>query len=137
METQFRNDGRAVLGKGQYEIRQEFQHLAVNDQQWSKLTKEGRMRKLETYMKSSMAPAAETTSDVLLLPVTASICGVNTVPMSTLTAMFDKANHLLQMSNNVVPKPSASDDWLIVAGHGNAIHIVKPGKGASLRCDRA
>ena len=116
METQFRNDGSAVLGKGQYEIRQEFQHLAVNDQQWSKLTKEGRMRKLETYMKSSMAPAAETTSDVLLLPVTASICGANTVPMSILTAKFDKANHLLQMSNNVVPKPSASDGWLIVAG---------------------
>ena len=54
METQLRNDGRAVLGKGQYEIRKEFQHLAVNDQQWSKLRKEGRMRKLETHMKSSM-----------------------------------------------------------------------------------
>lgn len=138
------------FGKGQYEIRQEFQHLAVNDQQWSKLTKEGRMRKLETYLKSSTSdkqklptesaaddPAAESTSDVLLSPVTASTCGITTVPMPILTAMFDKANHLLQMSSNVVSKPGASDGSFIVAGHGSTIHIVTPGKGASLRCDRA
>ena len=82
-------------------------------------------------------PAVEMTSDVLLLPVTASTCGITTVPMPILTAMFDKANHFLQMSSNVVPKPGASDGSFIVAGHGNTIHIVTPGKGASLRCDRA
>ncbi len=148
VETQFRNEDRAVFGKGQYEIRPEFQHLAVNDLQWSKLTK-GRMRKLETYLKSSMAdkrklpiesagdcPTAESASDVMLLPVTASTCGVTSVPLPILTAMFDKANHLVQVTSNVVPKPGASDGSFIVAGHGNTIHTVTPGKGGSLKCDR-
>ncbi len=51
--------------------------------------------------------------------------------------MFDKANHLVQVTSNVVPKPGASDGSFIVAGHGNTIHTITPGKGGSLKCDRA
>ena len=111
VETQFRNEDRAVFGKGQFKIRPEFQHLAVSDQQWSKLTKEGRMKKLQTYLKSGMAEKRElsveaagdvralgSASEVMLLPVTASSCGITSVPSPILTAMFDKANHLLQVS---------------------------------------
>ena len=39
------------------------------------------------------APTAKLVSDVALLPLTASNCGVTTVPLPILTAMFDKANH--------------------------------------------
>ena len=150
VETQFRNEDRAVFGKGQFKIRPEFQHLAVSDQQWSKLTKEGRMKKLQTYLKSGMAEKRElsvetagdvralgSASEVMLLPVTASSCGITSVPSPILTAMFDKANHLLQVSSNVVPKPGATDGSFIVAGYGNTIHVVTPGKGGSLKCDRA
>ena len=73
-------------------------------------------------------------SEVMLLAVTASSCGITSVPSPILTAMFDKANHLLQVSSNVVPKP---DGLFIVAGYGNTIHVVTPGIGGSLKCDRA
>ena len=35
------------------------------------------------------------------------------------------------------PKPGATDGSFIVAGYGNTIHVVTPGKGGSLKCDRA
>ena len=73
----------------------------------------------------------------MLLPVTASSCGITSVPSPILTVMFDKANHLLQVSSNVVPKPGATDGSFIVAGYGNTIHVVTPGKEGSLKCDRA
>jgi hypothetical protein len=147
IETQFRNEDRAVFGKGPCEIRPEFQHLAVNDQQWSKLGSEEKMRKLSKYLESGMGEKrllekrdaatkeSASASVAMLLPVTASTSGVTTVPKPILGAMFDKANRLLQASNHVVPKPGASDGSFIVAGHGNTFHVVTPGKGSSLKCD--
>ena len=147
IETQFRNEDRAVFGKGPYEIRPEFQHLGVNDQQWSKLGSEEKMRKLSKYLESGMGEKrllekrdtvtkeSASASVAMLLPVTASTSGVTTVPKPILGAMFDKANRLLQASNHVVPKPGPSDGSFIVAGHGNTFHVVTPGKGSSLKCD--
>ena len=72
----------------------------------------------------------------MLLLITASDSGVTTVPMPILSAMFEKANRLLQTPSNVIPKPGASNGSFIVVGHGNTIHSVTPGKGGCLKCDR-
>ena len=151
IETQYRNEDRAVFGKGPYEVRPEFQHLAVDDRKWSQMTHEQRMAKLNTYRKSDMKdkktlPSEESGSGkqstqsavslAALLPVTASGCGVTTVPMPILRAMFEKANRLLNTPDHVIPKPGATDGSFIVAGHGNQVHCVTPGKGGCLKCDR-
>ena len=80
---------------------------------------------------------SESLSVDMLLPVTTSTSGVTTVPMPILSAMFDKANRLLQASSHMVPKPGASDGSFIVAGHANTFHVVTPGKGSSLKCDKS
>ena len=109
------------------------------------------MAKLNTHRKSDMKgkktlPSKEIGSSkrstqsavslAALLPVTASGCGVTTVPMPILRAMFEKANRLLNTPDHVIPKPGATNGSFIVAGHGNQVHCVTPGKGGCLKCDR-
>jgi hypothetical protein len=40
IERQYRDEYRAVFGKGPYEVRPEFQHLIVDDKTWSKMSHE-------------------------------------------------------------------------------------------------
>ena len=71
------------------------------------------------------------------LPITALESGITTIPIPILETMFDKANRLLELPENIIPKPGATDGSYIVPGHSNTIHIVTPGKGGSLKCDRS
>ena len=43
VDTQYRNEALAIFGKGPYEIRPEFQHLAVDDDQWSELSNKAKI----------------------------------------------------------------------------------------------
>ncbi len=50
--------------------------------------------------------------------------------------MFDRASQLLRKCDNVIPKPGATDGSFVVAVHNNTIHVITPGKGGCLKCDR-
>ncbi|CAB3978995.1 Hypothetical predicted protein [Paramuricea clavata] len=50
----YQNEDRAVFGKGPYEVRPEFQHLAVDEKQWGSLSHEERKSRLEKYVNSGM-----------------------------------------------------------------------------------
>jgi hypothetical protein len=86
----------------------------------------------ETEM-STITQAASSSANQL--PLSAAECGITTIPIAILDAMFDKAKKLLNSPANVIPKPGATDGSFIV--HSNNIHIVTPGKGGSLKCDRS
>jgi hypothetical protein len=148
VETQYRNEDRAVFYKGPYEVRPEFQHLAVNENQWSKLSPEEKVSKLEKYVKSGMECKKELLSEnpkgsrrsspsSPVISVTAASSGISNIPSSILATMFEKANDLVSAPNNVIQKPGATDGSYVVAGYGNMIHCVTPGKGGSLKCDRS
>ena len=47
INTQFRNEDRAVSGKGPYRLRKGFQRYLVDDFQWGQLTAQQRLRKDE------------------------------------------------------------------------------------------
>ena len=38
IKTQYRNEDRAVFGKGPYRLRKGFEHFLVNDLKWSSMT---------------------------------------------------------------------------------------------------
>ena len=115
IETQYRNEDRAVFAKGPYEIRPEFQHLAVNENEWSKLSAEEKIIKLEKYVQSGMESkkvlSKETPKSVKsspsppVLSFTANSAGISNIALSVLATMFDKANDLVCAPNNVLPKP--------------------------------
>ena len=140
IETQYRNEYRAVFGKGPYGLRKGFEHFLVNDLKWSSMTAVQRLNKVKEFQKAGMrsqkdyvtitAPAAQQCS---ALSVTAMNSGITKVPIVILATMFEKANELLLHENIIVKKPEGS---YIVSGHTNQIYCVTPGKGGSFKCDR-
>lgn len=145
IETQFRNEDRAVFSKGPYKVNKQFQHLVVDDRQWAEMTHNQRLRKLSLYQKSNMndkkdplhIDSEQKSISGDDLSVTIAECGITTIPMPILETMFSKARSLVFTPGHVVPKPGATDDSFIVAGTTNKIHSVTPGKGGSLSCDRS
>ena len=81
--------------------------------------------------------SVETAGDVCASSRNSIIMWYHLSPIANLSSNVEKANHVLQVSNNVVPKPGVTDGLFIVAGYGNTIHVVTPGKRRSLKCDRA
>ena len=149
VETQQRNEDRAVYGKGQYRLREEFRHLGVDDYQRSKLTPLQLKKKLASYLNAGMEEKKDVTAEPVnenqnvetrsLSDFEAAVRSANilNVPPSIIDGMILKATNLLGTPGNVIPKPGATDESYIVAGTANKVHSVKPGKGGSWTCDRA
>ena len=57
--------------------------------------------------------------------------------MTVLKSFYHQAHILLSTTGLVIPMPGATDGSYIVAGVSNSIHIVFPGKGSALHCDKA
>lgn len=145
IETQQRNEDRAVFGKGPFQIREGFKHLVVDDIMWAQLTHEQRMRKLSTFLKAEIDDRKDPIQDPIetapidtspSLTIDAKSSGITTIPAAILEAMFQKAANLSATPGKIIPKPGATDGSFIVAGVCNKIHVVTPGKGGSLVCDR-
>ena len=54
INTQFRNEDRAVFGKGPYRLRKVFERYSVDDFQWGQLTAQQRLRKVGVFKKATM-----------------------------------------------------------------------------------
>ena len=140
------NENRAVFGKGPYKVRKGFSHLVVDDIMWGQLSHDQRKRKLSLFLNAGIGDKKDPIEDLVSATVTPTSApsaainavnsGITTVPIAILEAMFEKATKLLASPGNVIPKPGATDGSFIVAGVCNKIHVVKPGKGGSLVCDR-
>lgn len=146
VETQQRNEERAVFGMGPYRLRKEFQHLGVSDQQRTQLTAVQTKKKVASYLSAGMNEMKDALScDLVIVDEETRIssnfervvrnANIINVPPPILDGMIRKANNLLSSPQNVVPTPGASDGSYIVAGSSNKFHLVKPGKGGSWTCD--
>ena len=79
IETQCRDEDRAVFRKGPYRLRKGFEHFLVNDLKWSKMTAVQRLNKVKELKKAykrsrkdyvtitAPAPQFSALSDILLL----------------------------------------------------------------------
>ena len=79
IETQYRDEDRAVFRKGPYRLRKGFEHFLVNDLKWSKMTAVQRLNKVKELKKAykrsrkdyvtitAPAPQFSALSDILLL----------------------------------------------------------------------
>ena len=147
VETQQRNEDRAVFGKGQYRLREEFQHLSVHDHHRSQLSHLQMKKKLSSYLKAGMKEKknvmAEVPEDeneekrsVSEFEMAVRTLNILNVPGPILDGMISKAGDLLSTPANVIQTPGATDGSYVVAGSANKIHSVKPGRGGSWTCDR-
>ena len=143
INTQFRNEDRAVFGKGPYRLRKVFERYSVDDFQWGQLTAQQRLRKVDVFKKATMNDKEEFVEEYASqcsskqgLSLSAKDCKIDKGPLSILEVMFEKAASLIQTDGLVIPKPGSSDGSYVVAGTCNRIFCVTPGKGGSFKCDR-
>ncbi len=148
INNQFRNEERAVFGKGPYKVRPEFSHLIPNELKWVKMTPTQRMKVIQKFLETGMEgltledlpgnPKSEeqNAEPATRIPLSAKNSGIKTIPFPILESMFQKAEQLLAIPGYVIPQPASTTGSYIVAGNGNKIHIVTPGKGGSWSCDR-
>ena len=146
IETQQRNEERAVFGMSPYRVRKEFSHLTVDNVQRSRLNHAQFSKKLLDFKKAGMnnmqeivptqaEPGEEPSAARISIPAEES--GIKSIPLPILESLFERASNLLGDPGNVMPKPGAVDGSFIVAGTCNKIHNVRPGKGGSMSCDRS
>ena len=143
IETQYRNENRAVFGKSPYRLRKGFEHFLVNNLKWSSMTVVQRLNKVKEFQKADMRLpkdyfiiTALTASQCSTLSVTAMESGNTKIPIVILATMFEKVNKLLWHEDLIVRKPDTDERSNIVARHTNQIYCVKAGKGGSFKCVR-
>ena len=146
IQTQQRNEERAVFGKGPYRVRKEFEHLTVDDAKRSRLNHQQLVKKVIEFKKASMndmrdvlyiAEPETQESTEFSLNMTAKESGITIIPETILESIFERASNLIATPGHVVPKPGAEDGSFIIAGTCSKIHFVTPGKDGSLSCDRS
>ena len=114
IETQYRNEDRAVFGKSPYRLRKGLEHFLVNDLKWSSITAVQRLNKVKELQKADMrsrkdyvtitAPAAPQCGAI---SVTAMESGINKMPI-VIFATFEKGNELLRHENTGLVSSGAS-----------------------------
>lgn len=146
IETQQRNEDRAVFGKGMYQVRPGFKHFTIDEMERSRLSHAQITKKLLEFKNATMNGKRDVTNSDQTnceeerrkssMSISAKASGISTVPLSIIEAMFEKASNLLASDGNVIPKLGANSGSYIIAGSSNKVHSVTPGKGGCISCDR-
>ena len=144
INMQFRNEDRAVFGKGPYKLRKGFEKYYVNDFKWGQLTAQQRLTKIKEFRNVCMSEKdkdhenySTISGSANNLSISAKNSGINTVPLRVLESVFEKAKSFVRNDGLVLEKPGATDGSCIVAGSLNRIFCVSSGKGGSFKCDRS
>ena len=141
---QFRNEDRVAFGKGLYKFRKGSEKFYVNNFKWGQLTAQQRLTKIKEFRNVCMSEKdkdhenySTISGSANNLSISPSDSGINTVPLSVLERMFEKAKSLVRNDGLVLEKPDTTDGSYIVAGSANCIFCVSPGKGGSFKCERS
>ena len=123
---QMQNVEMAILKRGEWRLSQKFQHLEQDENKWfTKLTHEGRRRHIKKVMECSVAKN-EATQQSNILPLTPEATGITTVALSTLEAIWQKAQKLISSPGHILnaawsPNPRAR---LVASSRSQSPHLV-------------
>ena len=141
-----RNEEREILRKGPYKRSPRFKAPEIAESKSDDLTHQQRMSMLEKFKNAGMDSGKSLVNEpigqqelrsTLKLSIVPENYGIKTVPLPVLQIMVEKAKCLLQKKGLVVPKPGATGGSYIVSVSANNVYTVTPGKGNSLKYDRA
>eukprot|EP00794_Sanderia_malayensis_P019782 gene19782-21720_t len=100
VDAQFRNEGRAVIGKGPFKVIPMFSYWCQTIEATSSVTAE---------------PLSKIPKNNCKLSITASESGIKTIPPNILESMFTNPNQLLKKPGFVMPTPGANIGSFVVA----------------------
>lgn len=121
VESQREEVIRSLSGRGQYRLCSDVAHYGVPAQTWIKVTSDQRREvasafekaklprravpETENYVKASIASETLASNSEITLSVSAKDSGIVSIPLVTLTAMWNKASELLSAQNAITPAP--------------------------------
>ena len=139
---------RAVSGRGQYRLTQDYAYLSVTTQKWINMNSEQRKNalarfdsakvKCHTVVLESLASTDPIpgTSCNEHLSITAEESGIS-LPFVTLSNMWKKAEEYLNASNLVLPAPGGNIKSKMVASRsGTTPHFVQAMPSGQYACDK-
>ena len=152
---------RAVSGRGQYHLTQEYGHLLVSSEDWIRMTPEQRRGAVKRFHTgkvkcsmfalpslSSVVPSSSQTTkqdctreelpQYSHLSVSAEESGIFALPFATLDAMWSEAEEYLVSSNDAVAAPgSDSKSKMVTSRSGGAPHFVRVVSPGQYVCDKS
>lgn len=128
MEGQRQEIERAIIGSGEYRLRNEYRNLAVESSKWFKMTTEQRQRKIDRFRKAAVVvdqpPHSNCPLDILSLP------------SQLKESLWEKASDLAKDETAIVRAPGDGDEsaWMVKSYSGKRPHFVKITK-CTFACD--
>ena len=147
---------RALSGRGQYRLSQQFSHFSVSAAKWAKMRPEQRREIIMRFDKATMKTKQRSSSSgpstifslstsevscgqqsaIRRLSVTAVDSGITKISPTTLQNMWDKAEELMNDSSAITPAPGKDKTARIVLSYSSAIpHLVLKGTNGQFKCD--
>ena len=143
VESQREEVIRSLSGRGQYRLCPDFAHYGVPTQSWIKMTAEQRREVVSAFEKAKLPrraapqtgenPYSSTASDTLAseaktsLSIAAEDSGIISIPLVTLSAMWNKATELFSTQNAITPAPgNDSKAKMVLSRTQNLPHLSGP-----------
>jgi len=109
---------RALSGRGQYRLTQEYHHLQVTPQQWARMTTQQRQEVVKCFDATPLHPAKGSSRSVTVsreLSIRPETSGIDSVPLATLKQIWEKATEYLNSSTDVISAPGPCRNAKMVA----------------------
>ena len=136
---------RSLSGRGKFRFCPEFAHYGVPSPVWIKMRAEQRHEIVSTFEKAklprSLSQSTHSVSDcspssTVYLSISAEDSGISTIPLVTLSAMWDKASELLSQENGITPAPGNDTKARIVLSYSqNTPHHICSHSDGQYLCD--
>ena len=132
----------AVVGRGEYKLREQYQHLEVSPSEWSRMREDQRkvaLEKIHTFEIQEMQTSSVTKAMNALQsgehPVMRKMAslGIDWIPRDVLSSMDDKANSLIKEEHSVIFRNS---ETVVVSSKSNPRnpHVVNLFANAKAEC---
>lgn len=149
VESQREEVIRSLSGRGQYRLCPDVAHYGVPTQSWIKMTAEQRRELVSTFEKAKLPRRAipqtdknVESSDTLtseveaFLSISAEDSGIISIPLVTLTAMWNKASELLSTKNAITPAPgNDTKARMVLSLSQNVPHHIRSCSNGQYLCD--
>lgn len=135
----------AVVGRGEYKLREEFRYLEVTPTEWSKMREDQRKAALQKIHQVNIhevqASSVSQVTNALQSgahPVMQEIinCGIDWIPHDVLSSMVDKADSLIKEGHSVA---SQNSETIVVPSKSNprnphVVNLFANGKAECTKC---
>ena len=139
IDEQERELERAVIGRGKYRFRREFQYLQIEEEVWFRMSRDQREKHLKKVAHAQINclenETAVAQSKELPVDPKKFQSGLN-IPLPSVQAIWNKAAELISQPNSIVGAPGhGAESKMVMSRKGKRPHLVTCGKNGRYSCD--